>query len=398
MAFNLQAFGAGFAKKVTADLDDERDRINRLADQEASIATQQRLAKKAKREEEKEIAEQTAGLLQSIYEDPDTVAKIMAGGKMNADFWLTAGQDAIKKGVVPNTLINFPSISNELNQEDKDTFTETVNMSDGKKEATPVGMGDISEGAELKSIETMSDGTGDSVEIDEGFTINKKAFAALYGKPTELDATYGNRLAKLSQLMAQKPDSPKMEGWKSEQKILLEDLATMKEAERDKSEDGVAKGTNITAGNISAYAKEIRAAIAPSLGLKYDSIDDKFAAVDVSRRHMLDIGGLQVSSELLTRNEYFNSGGMKAVADGIYNRAVSNLTDYGFNIQNNNAEAMKKPESIEDFKASLKAGEYNKGDVIFINGKVIVYTGVADREMRGNPFLVLNERNINEDF
>jgi hypothetical protein len=59
---------------------------------------------------------------------------------------------------------------------------------------------------------------------------------------------------------------------------------------------------------------------------------------------------------------------------------------------------MKTPASIEDFKASIKAGDYNKGDVIFISGKVIVYTGVADREMRGNPFLVLNERNINEDF
>jgi len=34
MAFNLQAFGAGFAKKVTEDLDDKRDRINKLADQE----------------------------------------------------------------------------------------------------------------------------------------------------------------------------------------------------------------------------------------------------------------------------------------------------------------------------------------------------------------------------
>ena len=88
------------------------------------------------------------------------------------------------------------------------------------------------------------------------FSINKKAFAALYGEPTKLDATYGNRLAKLSQLMAQKPDSPKMESWKSEQKILLKDLATMKEAERDKSGDGVAEGTKITAGNISTFARE----------------------------------------------------------------------------------------------------------------------------------------------
>jgi hypothetical protein len=394
----LRDFGGGFAKQLTENLIDERDRMNKLADDETMIATRQRLTKNAEREAEKKIAEETAGLLQSIYEDPDTVEKIMAGGKMNADFWLTAGQDAIKKGVAPNTLINFPSISNELNQEDKNTFTETVDMSDGTEEATPVGMGDISEGAELKSIETMSDGTGDSVEIDEGFTINKKAFAALYGKPTKIDATYGNRLAALSQLMAQKPDSPKMESWKSEQKILLQDLATMKEAERDKSGGGEGVGTNITAGNISTYAKEIRAAIAPSLGLDYDSINDRFAAVEAGRRHMLDIGGLEVSNELLTRNEYFKSGGMKAVADGIYNRAVSNLTDYGFNIQNNNAGAMKTPASIEDFKASIKAGDYNKGDVIFISGKVIVYTGVADREMRGNPFLVLNERNINEDF
>jgi len=398
MAFNLQAFGAGFAKKLTEDLDDERDRINKLADDEAMVATRQRLTKNAEREAEQKIADETAGLLQSIYEDPDTVAKIMAGGKMNADFWLTAGQDAIKKGVAPNTLINFPSISNELNQEDKDTFTETVNMSDNKKEATPVGMGDISKGAELKAIETMSDGTGDSIEMSEGFSINKKAFAALYGEPTKLDATYGNRLAKLSQLMAQKPDSPKMESWKSEQKILLKDLATMKEAERDKSGDGVAEGTKITAGNISTFAREIRASVAPSLGLEYDSIEDRFNAIDASRRHMLDIGELEVSNELMTRNTAFKSDGMKAVAEGIYNRAVSNLTDYGFNIKNNEADKLKKPESIEAFKATLKAGKYNKGDVIFVSGKVIVYTGVADREMRGNPFLVLNERNIDEDF
>jgi hypothetical protein len=271
-------------------------------------------------------------------------------------------------------------------------------MSDGKEEATPVGMGKISEGAELKAIETMSDGTGDSIEMSEGFSINKKAFAALYGEPTKLDATYGNRLAKLSQLMAQKPDSPKMESWKSEQKILLKDLATMKEAERDKSGDGVDEGTKITAGNISTFAREIRASVAPSLGLEYDSIEDRFNAIDASRRHMLDIGELEVSNELMTRNTAFKSDGMKAVAEGIYNRAVSNLTDYGFNIKNNEADKLKKPESIEAFKATLKAGKYNKGDVIFVSGKVIVYTGVADREMRGNPFLVLNERNIDEDF
>ena len=394
----LRDFGGGFARQLTENLIDERDRMNKLADDETMIATRQRLTKNAEREAEKKIAEETAGLLQSIYEDPDTVEKIMAGGKMNADFWLTAGQDAIKKGVAPNTLINFPSISNELNQEDKDTFTETVNMSDNKKEATPVGMGDISKGAELKAIETMSDGTGDSIEMSEGFSINKKAFAALYGEPTKLDATYGNRLAKLSQLMAQKPDSPKMESWKSEQKILLKDLATMKEAERDKSGDGVDEGTKITAGNISTFAREIRASVAPSLGLEYDSIEDRFNAIDASRRHMLDIGELEVSNELMTRNTAFKSDGMKAVAEGIYNRAVSNLTDYGFNIKNNEADKLKKPESIEAFKATLKAGKYNKGDVIFVSGKVIVYTGVADREMRGNPFLVLNERNIDEDF
>ena len=394
----IRDFGGGFAKQLTENLISERDRMNKLADEETSIAMRQRLAKKAEREAEQKIADETAGLLQSIYEDPDTVERIMAGGKMNADFWLTAGQDAIKKGVVPKTLINFPSISNELNQEDKDTFTETVNMSDGNKEAIPVGMGDVSKDAELKSIETMSDGTGDSIEMSEGFSINKKAFAALYGEPTDLDATYGNRLAKLSQLIAQKPDSPKMESWKSEQQILLQDLATMKEAERDKSGDGVAEGTKITAGNISTFAREIRASVAPSLGLKYDSLNDRFKAIDVSRRHMLDIGELEVSNELMTRNKAFKSDGMKSVADGIYNRAVSNLTDYGFNIKNNEADKLKNPESIEVFKATLKAGKYNKGDVIFVNGKVIVYTGVADREMRGNPFLVLNERNIDEDF
>lgn len=389
MAFNLQAFGAGFAKKVTADLDDTRDRMNRLADQETSIATQQRLAKKAKREEEKEIAEQTAGLLQSIYEDPDKVAKIMAGGKMNADFWLTAGQDAIKKGVVPNTLINFPSISNELNQEDKDTFTETVNMSDGKKEATPVGMGNIEEDATLKSAETLETSGEDSVTISSGFSINKDAFKNLYGRPDKEEASFGARLAVLSQKIVRKPNDPKIESWKAEQQSLLTDLATMKAAERDEKDGDQTPAFGL--GTISANVKEIRSGAGKRFGFTI-GIDGEINNMIDGQQHLADIVELNVAGQLTTRNTDIQDKSMEYTAQGIRNSAISNLTDYGYNIYNNDKDKLKTATDNETFIYNSENGKYRPGQVVTVGSKVIIYTGIADYKT-GQKFIILNQNN-----
>ena len=81
MAFNLQAFGAGFAKKLTEDLDDERDRINKLADDETMVATRQRLTKNAEREAEQKIADEAVEALKFLGYGDDAISSIAGQGK-----------------------------------------------------------------------------------------------------------------------------------------------------------------------------------------------------------------------------------------------------------------------------------------------------------------------------
>ena len=381
MAFNLQAFGAGFAKKVTADLDDERDRMNRLADQEASIATQQRLAKKAEREAEQKIAEETGGLLMSLGYDENAVQSILSKGKMSANFWATAGQDALKKGVNPNTLFNMPNM-------DESNFTETVESVE-EEMAVPTGMGDIEEDATLKSAETLETSGEDSVTISSGFSINKDAFKNLYGTPDKEEASFGARLAVLSQRIARKPNDPKMESWKAEQQSLLADLATMKNAEREEKDGDQTPAFGL--GTISANVKEIRSGAGKRFGFTV-GIDGEINNMIDGQQHLADIVELNIAGQLTIRNTDIQDKSMKYTAQGIRNSAISNLTDYGYNIYNNDKDKLETATDNQTFITNSENGAYRPGQVVTVGSKVIIYTGIADYKT-GQKFIILNQNN-----
>ena len=381
MAFNLQAFGAGFAKKVTADLDDERDRINRLADQEASIATQQRLAKKAEREAEQKLTEETGGLLMSLGYDENAVQSILSKGKMSANFWATAGQDALKKGVNPNTLYSMPNM-------DESNFTETVDSIE-KNIAVPTGMGDIEEDATLKSAETLETSGENSVTISSGFSINKDAFKNLYGTPDKEEASFGARLAVLSQRIARKPNDPKMESWKAEQQSLLADLATMKNAEREEKDGDQTPAFGL--GTISANVKEIRSGAGKRFGFTV-GIDGEIDNMIDGQQHLADIVELNIAGQLTIRNTDIQDKSMKYTAEGIRNSAISNLTDYGYNIYNNDKDKLQTATNNETFITNSENGAYRPGQVVTVGSKVIIYTGIADYKT-GQKFIILNQNN-----
>ena len=381
MAFNLQAFGAGFAKKVTTDLDDERDRINRLADQEASIATQQRLAKKAEREAEQKLTEETGGLLMSLGYDENAVQSILSKGKMSANFWATAGQDALKKGVNPNTLYNMPNM-------DEPNFTETVESVE-EEMAVPTGMGDIEEDATLKSAETLETSGENSVTISSGFSINKDAFKNLYGTPDKEEASFGARLAVLSQRIARKPNDPNMESWKAEQQSLLADLATMKNAEREEKDGDQTPAFGL--GTISANVKEIRSGAGKRFGFTV-GIDGEIDNMIDGQQHLADIVELNIAGQLTIRNTDIQDKSMKYTAEGIRNSAISNLTDYGYNIYNNDKDKLQTATNNETFITNSENGAYRPGQVVTVGSKVIIYTGIADYKT-GQKFIILNQNN-----
>ena len=124
MAFSLQGFGAGFASKLTDRLDEERQRQEKLQDEATSIATRQRLAKQAKREEEKRIAEELAGSL-SVYFDDKQVAAIMGKGMGAGKEVLSQAQVAAANGYAVAPLLNMSSAADLTDREATD-FTDEV--------------------------------------------------------------------------------------------------------------------------------------------------------------------------------------------------------------------------------------------------------------------------------
>ena len=377
----LRDFGGGFARQLTENLIDERDRMNKLADDETMLATRQRLTKEAEREAEKKITEETSGLLMSLGYDESAVESILSKGKMSANFWATAGQDALKKGVDPNTLYSMPNM-------DESNFTETIDSVEDEM-AVPTGMGDIEEDATLKSAETLETSGDNSVAISSGFSINKDAFKNLYGTPDKEEASFGARLAVLSQRISRKPNDPNMESWKAEQQSLLADLATMKAAEREE------KGGDQTAafglGTISANVKEIRSGAGRRFGFTV-GIDGEIDNMIDGQQHLADIVELNVAGQLTTRNTDIQDKSMKYTAEGIRNSAISNLTDYGYNIYNNDKAKLETATDNATFIANSENGAYRPGQVVTVGSKVIIYTGIADYKT-GQKFIVLNQNN-----
>ena len=119
MAFSLQGFGAGFASKLTDRLDEERQRQEKLQDEATSIATRQRLAKQAKRDEEKRIAEELAGSL-SVYFDDKQVEAIMGKGMGAGKEILSQAQVAASNGYAVAPLLNMSSAADLTDQETTD--------------------------------------------------------------------------------------------------------------------------------------------------------------------------------------------------------------------------------------------------------------------------------------
>lgn len=108
MAFSLAGFGAGFASKAASRLDEERVRSEKLQDEARQLATRQRLAKQAKRDQKKALAEELAQSL-SIYYTPEQVKDIMSNGTAQAKYALQKGQVYDSKNLDASLQYQLPS-------------------------------------------------------------------------------------------------------------------------------------------------------------------------------------------------------------------------------------------------------------------------------------------------
>ena len=122
------------------------------------------------------------------------------------------------------------------------------------------------------------------------------------------------------------------------------------------------------------------------------------------QQHLADIVELNVAGQLTTRNKDIKDKSMEYTAEGIRNASIANLTDYGYNIYNNDKDKLKivtegvdssgekTPAEIE-FAKNVVAGIYRPGEVIAVGNRLVIYTGIEDYVTK-NPFIELTKKNV----
>jgi hypothetical protein len=376
MAFNLGAFVGGASRQIVSDIEREEEYALKMKQISETEAMRQRSARASERRKEKIITEETMGMLTALGYSPENAAAIVKQGNTAASWWIENGTEAVKKGMNPNTLGNFPSMSGSFDGEDKETFSETVEAAAVAKPAEVAGIS--------ADLSTTDDG---DITVADGFTINATAMKNLYGVPDEIESSFSARLAVLSQKLARKPNDSKAEQWKSEQAKLLKDLGAMKDAEREET----GKVTpSFDLGAVTSHVNEIRRGALNRYGFEV-GINGEITNMTEGSRQLADIAELNVAGQLAKRNEPIGDPIMDTVAEGIYNAARENLTEYAYNIYQNKKDSklLITVGSDKEFEDGISSNSYRAGQVIVSDGLVIMYTGVKDYKT-GNKFIVLN--------
>jgi hypothetical protein len=380
MAFNLGAFGAGFANKLTDRLDEERVRSEKLQDEARTAATRQRLAKQAKRDAKQAAADEMIGTLKMLGYSDENASSIASNGVGAGQIAIDAAQKGLAKGVDANTIFNFSSVSGNMDTEDQDVLNSTIDA------ASPKAIGDLSATSEATTAKT------DDNILSREFGINTDVWKSLYAEPEKIETSYSSRLAVISQKISRPTKDTDVEALKAEQKSLLVDLAAMKEAERAK------EGTetpSFTLGTISANVSEIRRGALTKFGFKI-GLNDELTNLTDGNQHLADVASMEISYQLNQRNEGINDPNMANTAAAIRATALSSLKGYGYDIVNDvtkAADIIKVPKNT-DFAEAVEQSQYKVGQVVETTNKdggpmFVVYTGVEDFTT-GMPFIVLS--------
>ena len=148
MAFNLQAFGAGFAKKLTENIDAETAQQATLDAQINLISEKHKLERESKRIDDQADADEIAESL-SLYYKPDQVESIMQGGKRGIAHAVKRAEHYTEKGYDPSTMYTMPN--NDIVNMDTASATSIGTVS--KVSGSPEGMGGDTFVSRFKTIE-----------------------------------------------------------------------------------------------------------------------------------------------------------------------------------------------------------------------------------------------------
>lgn len=397
MAFNLGGILAGASDAIVRRIEDEEERQEKLADEERSIATRQRLARETERRKKQAVLDETAGMMAMLGYDENTIQSILEKGTSAAQFAVTAGQTAMQKGVDPNTIWNFST--NEAGETDMDAVTETIEA------AAPTRVGDI----EATSEEAPDLPTGTM----SGGVVNLEVYQNLFADPKPVEKSIDGALTRIGLKMARTNDPDEIAQLEKEEEVLLKRLANRKAAE--KTEDGTTT-PSLTASTVNTMERNVRSKTLQQFKFKL-GVDDEIENMTDGNRHLFHVSEIATAKELNARNKDINDPYLKVTAQTVRASAVEQLESYGYDKLNEygqaqenlraltaqNADtqtinaAQKALDNINYFqhdmataKQKMNARSYKIGDVVNVEGELFVYTGVIDY-VTGKPLIKIGD-------
>ena len=390
MSFNFGGFLNGMSQSIVKSIEEEEEQQRRFDYLAETEAMKLRSARKAERDKKNRITEELMGAL-SVFYDDDTARKLAKKGATAAEIYLDIGQRAIKKDIDPMTVLNLPSVSGDLNENDQNTINSTINA------ASPAKVGDIT------TTETTL--TQDNDSILSGFGINPTVYKDLYAEPDKIENSFGTRLAVIGQEIARDPDGSvmgkdKYDALIAEEQTLLKRLATYEDAKRDKTgEDGEAFG----AKNVPSQIKGVYARLLSPYGFKL-GINNEIENMKDGQQHFASMAAIGAAKELTTRNADIKSTALSAAIRGMYDTANDQLAEYAFEKYNADMENKNNPpkdkdgkllplipqviveKNENDFARNVQQRKYKVGSVITDGTFLYVYHGYQDPFAKDNRF------------
>ena len=382
MSFNFGGFLNGMSQSIVKSIEEEEEQQRRFDYLAETEAMKLRSARKAERDKKNRITEELMGAL-SVFYDDDTARKLAKKGATAAEIYLDIGQRAIKKDIDPMTVLNLPSVSGDLNENDQNTINSTINA------ASPAKVGDIT------TTETTL--TQDNNSILSGFGINPTVYKDLFAEPDKIENSFGTRLAVIGQEIARDPDGSvmgkdKYDALIAEEQTLLKRLATYEDAKRDKTgEDGEPLG----ATNVPKIVNGVYSRVLDSFGFEL-GIDNQIENMKDGQQHFASMAVIGAAKELTTRNTNIQSDALATAIRGMYDTANDELAGYAFEKYNADMENRNNPvkdrkgnpvpvipkviveDSTENFARNVASRKYKQGSVVTDGTFLYVYHGYQD--------------------
>lgn len=346
MAFSLQGFGAGFASQLSTNLNEQRQRQEKLQDEATSIATRLRLQKQAKREEAKLLAEEQAKFLATLGWKPNEIAHAMKGGASSIKLYETIGTTAFQNGVDPNSLLS---------------------ISDSPEQANSV-LGEA--GDSTLGTNTLNN-----------YSWNKDAVKALYGEPDSNEISLDMQLAVNAKKQSKLLFGPQTTETQSQltllqekEKFLLQQHAKLAAAKREDNPD--TKVTVTQHNTLETIISKNHALTTKAVGLGIDpetQVEIAFEGNKGKGYSALMESVVKMENSIGTHGDDWVNIRLKQERSSV----EAGLRTHAYEVQRKNPNNIKRYETGEQLEAAIKAGQLNRGDPVFVSNKFFVYTGVG---------------------